>query len=173
MAMAFQVHGEARIQTKTGAAGTAFEDLCVTVRGVTFEPQVFRDPIFTDTYGPSCPFDHQYFLEAVRIRGTFIWFDQAVLNKIIAANIGLAPGTLMAAGTVLGLLPAATAGYHGLKVLSGAALIGGVRTFVSTFLEGPQPHTVGTVRTTGDLTWFCFPYTGVAGPVSGTNYTLT
>lgn len=161
MALAIVVNGEAQVKVGTGGSG-ALEVLGVSVDGVTIKPRLFNDPVYTDTFGPKVAFDYQYFLEDAIITCDLVFYDQAVLEKLLARKTGGTAGVLASAGRLMG------ASGDFVRLLITSPIAGLPYNFLKAFFLDDQEVKLGTKRNIWRVTFQALPYTGAAGDTNGT-----
>jgi hypothetical protein len=153
------VNGEARIRTGTGAAA-ALEFLGVSVDGVDISIREHTEPVHTDTFGPSVPFDEQHFLQDAVISAQLVFYDEVVLAKIRNRMSGT-DGVQGEAGALWG----AGGKYFRLLILSPVEAL--PWNFPTARLMDAFEVKIGTRRSIWNLRFYAKPYTGVAGTSAG------
>jgi hypothetical protein len=159
MAEQIHVNGEAHLQVGTGSGG-ALQLLGVSVDGVEGTIEDHTKPIMTDTFGPDVPFDEQQFLQTATVNAALVFYDDGVLGAIR----GRASGTDGEVGQA-GQLWGAGGLYFRLLITSPIGSL--PYNFPHARMTGSWRHKEGTQKTIWNVSFFCVPYTGVAGSTSG------
>lgn len=168
MATTHHVFGPAVILTGTGS-GSSLETLGYTVDGVEIQFEYFTEPIYNDVYGPKMPHEMQHMLMDVKVVCDLIYYDRAVLDKIITGvpGAGITTGLLHKAGDLV----IANSLYCRLLIRStpqGTGLSGAETcyNFPIAFPIETDDYKAGVVRSTHKLKWQVMAAQGASASVN-------
>jgi hypothetical protein len=172
MATDFHINGVAEVKVGTGTAG-ALELLGHTVDGVTRDPQILEEPIFTDaTGGPGgIPAAHQRIGEIHVVSADLIVYDKAVMAKVRKGGValvgGLTEGVMSKAGVVLdntAVGGSGKGGYYRLLILSPDDSEPWNYLYARL---ARMPVRLSTRPSIYRLQWECIPYVGTGDTMAG------
>jgi hypothetical protein len=172
MATEILVNGVAELKCGTGTGG-ALELLGHSVDGVTRDPQIIEEPIFSDAGGGpgGVPVAHQRFGEIHIISADMLVIDKSVLGKIRKGGVALVgsvtEGVMTKAGTVLDnsqVGGSGKGGYYRLLILSPDG--GEPWNYLYARLVR-MPVRLSTRPSIYRLQWECIPYVGTGDTMAG------
>lgn len=179
MALSIHVNGEARVMTGTGASA-ALELFGVSVEGVEINFKLSTEDVIVDTTGPKVPLDVQYFLEEADINFDLVWYDGAILTKVLGRlGVGSGTGSAGIAGIMdaPGTLILQNNAYTRLLIMSIPASQGlsgaePCHNFPTAWLNDTDTFRVGTRKTIHRQSWRAIPMVtsttgGGANPANG------
>lgn len=159
MATQFHVNGEASIWIQIPAGSLTLLGVS-TADGVNIDVTEHTEEIFTDTFGPSVPFDEQQMLEDAVIRAKLVWYDESVLVTI-RGRAGASEGAMPAAGTLWGQ------STHYFRTLIKSPIDALPWNFPSSRLRGALPFNRGVRRSEWGMEIYAIPYTGTQNSSAG------
>lgn len=167
MSTAFHVNGVAEIKVGTGSAD-ALELLGHTVDGVEIDPQIIRNPIYTDAGGgpDGIPASYIDVGEIHIIRADVIVYDVAVMAKVRKGRSALVntitEGVMQKAGRVMDATAVGGSGVGGFgRLLILSPDDSEPRNYLYSHLRR-KPRRLRTAPTVYRLEWEALPFIGTA-----------